>query len=193
MKNQWFLYAIVVLVSAGAGVLIAGLPDTAGSATTITAPPATDAPAPDTTVAPAPAPTTTTTAPPTTEPIEEPTADSTTTTAAEVAGTTTAPEPTVAAADLVVVAANGAGTQGLAASFRDQLTFFGFEQARATDGTTVVDETVVYYFDGFEREAAAVAELFEIDPDLVRPVAEAPEYGTVDGDQVVVYLGRDRS
>lgn len=180
MKNQWMAFALVAVLSALAGVAVAGAPRTTAVPPTITSSGTTTtslAPAPETTVV------TTTTAAEVTTTVE---------TSTTVRPTTTT-EPAPDAADIVVVAVNGAGTQGLATTVQNELLFFGFEQARATDGTTLVDDTVVYYFPGFEREAEEIARFFELDPSTIEPVADAPEFGRVDGDQVAVYIGRDRS
>lgn len=176
------MYVVVALISVVAGVAIAGSPNTVAVPATITTVPASA--------------TTTTTTPPATTVVTTTTEADVATTEPEVASTEPAPTTTVPApdpADIVVAAVNGAGTQGLASDVRDRLVFFGYTQARATDGTTLVDETVVYFFDGFEAEAAEIARFFELDPESIRPVAEAPEFGTVDGDQVAVYIGRDLS
>jgi hypothetical protein len=188
MKNQWMAYVVVVAISALAGLAIAGPPNNVAAEPTIVVSATT---VPTTTVAPA----TTETTPTTTVPAE--TTTTTTTAAAET--TTTAPEsttttePAVNRANVIVVAVNGAGTQGLATRVSDELIAAGFVQTRATDGATLVDDTVVYFFPSFEREAAEVAAEIGLELADVRPIEEAPAYGVLDGDQVVVYLGRDRS
>jgi AAA family ATP:ADP antiporter len=55
-----------------------------------------------------------------------------------------------------------------------------------------VDVTVVYFFEGYELEARTVAIDLGLDPTEIQPVADAPDFSFQDGDQVVVYLGRDR-
>lgn len=183
MKNQALVYVLVAVISLAAGVAIAGAPESVAVPATIT----TIVEPTTTTTEPA----ATTTAVPTTEPEVAATEPEVATTETTTSTTTTEPAPDPA--DIVVVAVNGAGTQGLASDVRDQLVFFGYTQARATDGTTLVDETAIYYFDGFEAEAAEIARFLEIDPETIRPIAEAPEFATLDGDQVAVYLGRDRT
>ena len=189
MKNQWMAYAIVAVISALAGVAIAGLPNNVGSEPTIVLPAttvstttvvaaATEAPAAE---VDEPAETT----PVATDPAE------TTTTAPETTTTTT--EPEVDRASVVVVSVNGAGTAGLATRVRNELVDAGFVQARATDGTTLVDDTVVYFVPFFEREAAEVAAVLGLELTDVKPIEESPQFGQLEGDQVAVYIGRDRS
>ena len=69
----------------------------------------------------------------------------------------------------------------------------GYEQARPTDGLTIVEESTVYFFDRLEREAELVALDLGIDPFRNAPVADAPEFGQLDGDHVAVSLGPDRA
>jgi hypothetical protein len=72
------------------------------------------------------------------------------------------------------------------------LVGLGYTQARPTDGLTIVEESTVYFFDGFEREAELVAIDLGIDPFRNAPVADAPEFGQLVGNQVAVYLGPNR-
>lgn len=195
MKNQWMAYVIVAVISALAGIAIAGAPNNVGTDATIIVPETT---------------TTTTLVRASTvasdsadradieSADDEPTATTTTiatapTTTTVPVTTTTVADPAVQPAELVVVSANGAGTAGLATRVRDELRDFGYDSARATDGTTLVDKTIVYYFPGLELEAVRVAEDLGLEFADVAPIEGAPEYGELDGDQVVVYLGRDRS
>jgi hypothetical protein len=192
MRNQWSLYLIVAVISALAGVAIAGPPNSVGSDATI-AIPATTA-APTSTIAGADVTTTTEVVTTTTEvvdtvPVTNPAETSTTVQAAA----TTTTEPPVVRADVVIVAINGAGASGLAGRTRDELISLGYGKARSEDGTSIVDETKVYYFDGFEREAADVALVLELDASRVQPVFGSPDFSYLEGDQVSVYLGRDRS
>lgn len=192
MKNPWLVYVTVVVVSALAGVAIAGTPSRVGTDDTIVVPAST-----------------TTSPPPTTgaavvddeSDVEPPASTAATTTAPAVAveTTTTAvtttlpPEPEIVPAEVGVVAVNGAGVGGLAGRLRDELVALGFERARATDGTDFVDETVIYFLPDFEAEAAAVGFLLGIEGERIKPIAEAPDFGQLAGDQVAVYAGRDRS
>jgi hypothetical protein len=185
MRNQWSLYLIVAAISALAGVAIAGPPNSVGSDATIAVPATTVASTSTIAVADV----TTTTAVVTTTPATNPAETSTTVQATA----TTTTEPPVVRADVVIVAINGAGVSGLAGRTRDELISLGYGKARAADGTTIVEETKVYYFDGFEREAANVALDLELDPSQVQPVFGSPDFDYLQGDQVSVYLGLDRS
>jgi hypothetical protein len=189
MKNQWMAYVIVAVISALAGVAIAGPPNNVGTEATIVVP-ATTVPTTTVVTATTEAPATTVEAPAETTPVATDPVE-TTTTVPETTTTTT--EPEIDRASVIVVAVNGAGTQGLATRVRDELIDAGFEQARATDGTTLVDDTVVYFLPGFAPEAVDVA--FELDLLFtdVKPIEEAPQFGQLEGDQVVVYIGRDLS
>ncbi len=198
MKNQWMAYVIVAVISALAGVAIAGPPNNVGTDATIIVP---ESIASTTTVAPVAtaAPSTTVAAEPDAEldaepdVAEEPDENATTTTEPAATTTTTEVDTLVAPADLIVVSVNGAGTAGLATRVRNELRDAGYTATRATDGTTFVDDTVVYFFPLFEREAALVAEQLGLDPADVQAIEFAPQFGQIDGDQVAVYIGRDRS
>ncbi len=194
MKNQWMAYVIVAVISALAGVAIAGPPNNVGSEPTIVVPATT---VPTTTVV-----TTTTTEAPAAdvdEPVEttpvatDPPETTTTVPETTTTTTTTTTEPEVERASVVVASVNGAGTAGLATRVRNELIDAGFAEARATDGTRLVEDTVIYFFPSFEREAAEVAEALGLEPAGVRPIEEAPRFGQLDGDQVAVYIGSDRS
>lgn len=188
MKNPWLVYAVVAVVSIGAGVAIAGRPATFSTDATIVAPSTTAAPV--VTLPPATVPSTTAVPEPVTTdaPVES------TTTVAETSTTSTSTTlPPIVKADVGVVAVNGAGVSGLASRTRDQLVDLGYSAARATDGSDIVDETAVFFFEGFEREAGEVALDLGIDPFRSRPMSEAPDFGLLSGDQVAVYIGRDRS
>ena len=142
MRNQWSLYLIVAAISAPAGVANAGPPNSVGSDATIAVPANTVTPTSTIAVA-----------------------DVLATT--EVVTATT--EPPVVRADVVIVASNGAGAFGLAGRTRNDHIALGYGNARSADGTTIVEETKVYYFDGFERAATDVALALELDSSRVQP------------------------
>jgi hypothetical protein len=180
MRFQWSPYLIVAAISALAGVAIAGPPNSVGSDATIavlatTVPPASTIAVADVTA--------------TTEVVIA-TAEVVTATTEVVIATAEAP---VVRADVVIVAINGARASGLAGRTRDDLVALGYGNARSADGSTIVEETKVYYFDGFERAATNVALALELDTSRIQPVFESPDFGYLEGDQVSVYLGRDRT
>ena len=185
MKNQWLVYVLVAVISVGAGVAVAGVPGSESTDATILVPATTEAPEP--TIASTVSPTTAAPEPVVTEP--EPPAETTTTTMV-VETTTTQPE--IDRAVVAVVALNAAGAGGIAGAARAELVDLGYLATRTDDATAFVDVTVVYYYDGAQLEAEAVAADLGLDPGAVLPVADAPSIPEQDGDQVVVYLGRDR-
>jgi len=193
MKHQWLAYAIVGLLSIGAGVAIAGLPNDVPvdatiipSTTTVLPEPTT----PDTTMA-------TTTLPPTTT-VPETTVPETTvpeTTAPE----TTAPETTAPAelpdrSELNVAAANGANVAGAAGRMATQLEEIGYVDVAPLDGTEVVEFTSVYYADGFEDAALRLAEDLGLLEVFVGRLQDAPRVLQLPVDvELLVYVGLDRA
>lgn len=106
--------------------------------------------------------------------------------------TTEAAPVTVAPSEVLVVAANGAGISGLAGETTTYLATQGYSNSTATDATAEVSATVVYYAEGFEPNAAAIAALFSLPPEQVQPLPAEP----VADDQpaeaaVVVVVGPD--
>jgi hypothetical protein len=142
IRNQRSLYLIVAAKSALAAVDIAAPPNFVGSDATIAVPANTVTPTSTIAVA-----------------------DVLATT--EVVTATT--EPPVVRADVVIVAINGARVSGLAGRPRDELIALGYGNARSADGTTIAEETKVYYFGGLERAATDVAPALELDPTRVQP------------------------
>jgi hypothetical protein len=188
MKHQWLAYVIVAILSIGAGVAIAGLPDDVPVDATIVVPVTTGSP--ETTLATT-ATTTTTVAPETTA---VPTTEvSTTTTAATTtvsATTTTLPLPD--RSEIATAAANGSGLQGSASRMADFLETLGYVDVTRHDGTEIVDLTIVYYADGFEESAARMAEDLDLLPEFIAPIAEAPPIFNIGLVQLLAYVGLDR-
>jgi cytoskeletal protein RodZ len=200
MKHQWLAYLVVALLSIGAGVAIAGLPDNTSVDATIV-PPATtttttttEVPAPTTTVAPTTVPETTepeTTEPETTEP------ETTETTEPE----TTAPETTDSVpgelperSDLIVVAANGSNVAGAAQRMATRLEEIGYVDVAQLNGSDIVEFSVVYYAEGFEEAALRLAEELDLLDVFVAPLEEAPAVADLPDDvELLVYVGVDRA
>ena len=182
MKHQWLAYVIVAFLSIGAGVAIAGMPNNVPVDATIIPPTTTEAPtptAPEITVA-------TTDPPETTEPdtTEPDTTDPDTTDPADV------PDRS----EITVGAANGAGIAGTAARTVARLVDLGYVDITPLDGTEVVDLTTIYYADGFEAAAARMADDFDIAPELIAPLVDAPDVPDLQADtQIFVYVGIDRA
>ena len=188
MKQQWVAYLIVALLSIGAGVAIAGLPDDVPVDATIIPPTTTVAPeptAPTTTVPP-----TTTTAPETTEPD---------TTEPE----TTEPEPDTSdpelgaipeRSEIIVAAANGANVAGAASVIVERLEAIGYVGVVLRNGTDIVELTTVYFADGFEESALRLAEDLDLLPEFVAPIEDAPNVPDLAADtELLVYIGLDRA
>ena len=184
MKHQWLAYVIVGLLSIGAGVAIAGLPNNVPVDATIIPPTSTEAPdptVPTTTVAPTTVPTTT--EPETTEP------------------ETTAPETTDSVpaglperSDLNVAAANGANVAGAALRVATRLEEIGYVDVLPLNGSDIVEFTVVYYADGFEEAALRLAEDLDLLPDFVGSIDDSPTVADLPADvELLVYIGSDRA
>lgn len=187
MKHQWLAYVVVAFLSVGAGVAIAGVPNDVPVDTTIIAPETTEpvdqTPESTTTTVPA-----TTVVPGTTE-VTETTVAPTTTTPEETTTTTVAP---LERSEVAVAVANGAGAQGAAGRAADQLETLGYVDVRIFDGSDVVDLTVVYYIEGFEDEAARMAEDFDLLPEFVAPIEDAPNVVNLEDEELLLYVGIDR-
>ena len=160
MKHQWLAYVIVGLLSIGAGVAIAGLPNNVPVDATIIPPTTTEAPdrtVPTTTVAP-------TTVPDTTEP------DSTEPENTEPETPDAVPGELPERSELNVAAANGANVAGTALRVAAQLEEIGYVDVLPLNGSDIVEFTVVYYADGFEEAALRLAEDLELLADFVAPI-----------------------
>ena len=109
------------------------------------------------------------------------------------ATTTVAPPATaVPAAQLQVVVANGTKVKGLAGQTADQLKAAGFSAASATDATQEVTTSQIYFVEGFEGDAQAVATAIGLPAARVVPVGPTPPPIASMGDaKVVVLLGPD--
>jgi len=200
MKNGWIPYAGVAVLSIGAGVAIAGLPDNTSVDAVIIAPSATAASdttvaesTPDTTNASAGETTTpsATTTPASTTATPTPTSPSTTPT---TPSTTTPPDDLVARADLIVTAANGANVAGTAARSAEFLESIGYVDVVPRDGTAVENVTVIYFADGFQREADRLAADWDLLPQFVAPIDVAPTVLELPADtQLLAYVGLDRA
>lgn len=106
--------------------------------------------------------------------------------------TSEAPPETIPPAEVMVVAANGAGISGLASSTTAFLATQGYSSSTATDAPADVAATVVYFAEGFQPNAAALATLFSVPPEQIQPLPAEP----VANDQpaeaaVVIVLGPD--
>jgi len=188
MKHQWLAYVIVGLLSIGAGVAIAGLPNNVPVDATIIPPTTTEAPeptlpettVPSTTIPPA----TTTTEPETPDTTEPETPDTTESVPLE------APDR----ADLEVAAANGANVEGAAQSVADQLDELGYVDVLPLNGSDIFEFTTVFYAEGLEEAALRLAEDLDLLPEFVAPLDEMPSIADLPATVgLVAYIGRDRA
>jgi hypothetical protein len=200
-----------VVLSAAAGLAIAGLPDDdpvdATIVVPVTTPASTAAATSTTTPSTTSIPVTTTTAPTTTSTTTSTTTTSTTTTTTTVPPPTTAstvpttstslPPPTlpplIDRADLKVLVANGAFYAGLGRETAAELRDLGYVDTYYDDGTVLAEETTVYARPGLEAEGARLAVDLGLPDVPPGPLADAPrpENGVGEVD-LYVYLGRDR-
>ena len=184
MKHQWLAYVVVGLLSIGAGVAIAGLPNNVPVDATIIPPTTTEAPeptVPTTTLAPTTLPETT--VPETTEPE---------TTAPET--TDSVPAELPERSELNVAAANGANVAGAALRVATRLEEIGYVEVLPLNGSDIVEFTVVYYADGFEEAALRLAEDLDLLPDFVGSIDDSPTVADLPADvELLVYIGRDRA
>jgi hypothetical protein len=117
----------------------------------------------------------------------------------EVATTTTeaAPSTSVPPAALKVVALNGAGINGYAASSQQFLGVAGYTQTSVGTAANQTPTTIVYFAPGFDADAATLAGLFGLDP--ATAVQPLPTEGSLARDSaevpadvnVLVLLGPD--
>jgi hypothetical protein len=192
MRHQWLAYVIVALLAIGAGVAIAGLPDTNADdgalvVTATSGPTETSDPSFSTTEPPTATASATTDAP-------APTTVAPTTAAPTTAAPTTEPDPSIPdRADIAVVIANGSGLSGSAARNAERLAAIGYENVRLRNGTQIFEFTTIFYADGFEEAAIQLAADLELLTEFVAPLAEAPAVVELPDDvELLAYIGSDR-
>ena len=194
MRQQWLAYVVVGLLSIGAGVAIAGLPDNTPVAATITTSGPTTVPdttVPDTTVSDTTAPETTvpeTTEPDTTEP--ETTEPDTT----EPGSTDSVPGGLPARSELSVVAVNGASVDGAAGRAATRLEEIGYVAGLTLDGSEVFEFTTIYFVDGFDEAALRLAADLDLLDVFVAPIETSPAVPDLPADvELMAYIGIDRA
>ena len=89
-----------------------------------------------------------------------------------------------------VFVANGAGIQGAAGKAADTLKAAGYV-AVAGNSPNRVQTTTVYYTEGFQAEAQAVAASLGTPAEAVQPMPTPPPVADIQGAQVLVVLGPD--
>ena len=114
-----------------------------------------------------------------------------TTTAADAATTTTAPPSDHTPSEVSVIVLNGSGQAGAAATSSQNVGGAGYTMLTPGNAPTNIDSTTVYYADGYESDAIAVAQVLGKGTDAVKPLSDA-SLGGAEGDaNVVVILGAD--
>ena len=89
-----------------------------------------------------------------------------------------------------VFVANAAGVQGAAGRTADALIAAGYV-AVPGNSPTRVEATTIYYTEGFEAEAQAVAATLGVPATSVQPMPTPPPVAEIEGSQVLVVLGPD--
>lgn len=92
---------------------------------------------------------------------------------------------------VVVVVANASDTFGLATLSADRIRDFGYVFVIRSDGLQELENTAIYFAEGFQGEARRLAGQIGVPLRLVDPLPEGPLYeGDIDA-EVVVMLGND--
>lgn len=91
--------------------------------------------------------------------------------------------------EVQVAVLNASGVTGLAASTMNTITDAGYAQG-AVGNATATDTTGIFYREGFQAEATALASLFG-KPDSIVAALSTPFEGTTEDDVVIVVLGGD--
>lgn len=94
-------------------------------------------------------------------------------------------------AEVSVVVANGAGKAGAAGALKSELETDGYTTVATTDAAPVTT-TLVYYADGAQAEAEALATVIGTDPNAIRVLPAQPPV-EMNGATVLVVLGPDKA
>ncbi len=98
---------------------------------------------------------------------------STVTTAAAVEQTTTSTEPILTPAEITVVVLNATQRSGLAGRVTETIGLLGYQMLEAANYANPLEDSVLWYVEGFEDEAAALARVL---PDMMVELnPEAPQ------------------
>lgn len=93
--------------------------------------------------------------------------------------------------EVSVIVLNGSGKAGVAAGTSATIGETGYVMQEAANAPAQIPSTVVYYADGYQSDAIAVANLLGLGTDVVQPIS-AGSLGGAEGDaDVVVVLGQD--
>lgn len=95
-------------------------------------------------------------------------------------------------AEVKVLAANGTTTKGLAGKFKDKLSAAGYNALAPTDATTKpVTKSVVYFAQGYQGEAGAVATAVGLPATAVAPMPAKLPVLNLQSANILVVVGND--
>lgn len=115
----------------------------------------------------------------------------TTTTGAEAITTTTTGGTEHTPSEVSVLVLNGSGQTGVAGTTSTRIGEAGYVMGTAGNAPANVETTSVYYADGYESDAIAIAQILGKGTDAVKPLTEASLGGAEGDSDVVVVLGAD--
>lgn len=99
---------------------------------------------------------------------------------------------TTPAAQLKVIVANGSNIKGVAKKAKDQLAAAGYTLSTAIDASVSVTKSVVYFVNGADADARAVAEKLGLPADAIGLMPTSPPIKQQLGDaKLLVVLGPD--
>ena len=92
-----------------------------------------------------------------------------------------------------MLVANGSSTTGAAGFFTTKLSANGWGTLTATDTSTPVSGSAVYYASGQQGPATAIAASLGLKPSVVQPLTTSVPVSGTTGADVVVVVGPDLS
>jgi hypothetical protein len=116
--------------------------------------------------------------------------ETTTTTNGTSDTTATVPVGPRAPAEVKVVVLNGSGKTGVAKRSTDALIALGYSTLPAANAPQQVPTTLVYFVEGYETEALAVAQALSLAPAAAQPLPEPPPSPPGEA-HLMVILGQD--
>lgn len=107
--------------------------------------------------------------------------------------TTAAPSPDREPGEVTVVVLNADGPAGSAGAATETIGASGYQTGdpRNANGDVTLDTTAVYYAEGFQAEASAVALVLGKAPEAVQPLPDPVPGPGAEESNVVVVLGQD--
>ncbi len=115
----------------------------------------------------------------------------TTTTVNAHGHSSTTTSTTIPPSSVKVVVANATSTHALAAHYSTALAQYGWSMQVPTDATNNQATSAVYYAEGQQEPAAAIAVELGLKPSAVLPLTTAVDVPGVTADNVVVVIGAD--